>query len=136
MEHKRTITQIQERAIVLTKIIHSIGLTDVVILVGAHDGSGYGGYMYMRNVATRKRDMFGIPNSCTSGQALKMAKSLCEQEWIRLTNLCADMLGEEAWVDKKEMIIIDSFRKSKDGDIIVESADGFEYDQSDLWRKV
>ena len=132
----RSIIQMQERGIVLTKIIHSIGLKDVFVMVGSHGGSDNQGYFYVRNNANGGRDEYGVQSDMTSGDAIEIAKRLSKPRFTQLRNACVDILGQEVWFNKEEPIIVKSFRLNEDGAVIITSEDGLDYNQNTLWRKL
>ncbi len=92
----------------------------------------YEEYSYLALLNTDKTK-HGI-DSMTMDQLIRAAHKLKMAQWIRLTDICTNIIGEDVWFNKKHQFTVQAVAISEDGTTVY-MTDGTSYSDKNLWIK-
>ncbi len=70
----------------------------------------------------------------TIDQLIKVAWELKSPSWVKITSICANLIGSTVWFNKQHELVVASVAMGKDG-VDITMKDGSVYTDFNLWIK-
>ncbi len=87
-------------------------------------------YMALHN---SNKTQHGIKDM-TIDQLIKVAWELKSPSWVKITSICANLIGSTVWFNKQHELVVASVAMGKDG-VDITMQDGSIYTDFNLWIK-